>query len=657
MNLLKRTRTPVDGLSYSRVLPFRLGAIVLLVCWIGTSWTWATSFLPISLEEHLADSEAVIRGVVTGARCFQAGPDNAVYTETVFQVKEVFKGTLGSEVRVVHRGGQLADRGESNGFAPDFAVGSEHLVFLRRSSQGDVQATFGRASAFPLPGITKTVAGDPTGKFQAGLDLLTRLRAQTVSGPLPGGDLRQSTPVLNFVPPPSTNSAPSPLLSPMSTASNLMTGADLIPARFTSPDRGEGIPYLVDADFLPAGITLAQATNALSSALAAWSGITSLKFTFAGFQSFGVAAPNYPVAQGVLRIQLHDKYNYLPSSTVLGEGGRAWMIQNLSPGWTTGGQVQGNDFHLVTKAYVVLKHTASFMQNVTNFSEVLCHELGHVVGIAHSSENASEPNPLLRQAMMYYSAHGSGFGLSLNGYDIGSARQVYPPGNTPPYCYPRVLDAVTTPSPMAGINTAQVRGYDLQNGGLTLALTDESALNGSFSVSASNVTYLPNAFYADSPRYDPSSGSSYDRVYARFSDGVNASPFVSVQVLSFAADSYSEGIPDSWRLAWFGSANPSAGVRRHASDDYDGDGLTNLQEYLLGSTPTNRASNLQLTLSKRGTLSWAAKPYEVYEPWSSTNLISWVRAANPVLATNSTASISNLVNSSGAKFYRVLRVP
>src|SRR5262245_30780694 len=44
--------------------------------------------------------------------------------------------------------------------------------------------------------------------------------------------------------------------NPVSTATNLLVDALGIPARFVAPDRGEPIPVLVDADYLPAGITL-----------------------------------------------------------------------------------------------------------------------------------------------------------------------------------------------------------------------------------------------------------------------------------------------------------------------------------------------------------------------------------------------------------------
>src|SRR5439155_15825845 len=155
-------------------------------------------------------------------------------------------------------------------------------------------------------------------------------------------------------------SRPQPL-TPMSTATNLLVGGDGIPARFILPDRAEPIPYLIDADYLPAGMTQTQAVNAVKTALAAWTNVTSLRYTFAGIQSFGMAAPNVSASDGKLRIQVHDHYNYIGggggSGDTLGTGGHSWTIFNLSPGWTTGGNVLTSDFHKTISGYIVLAHT------------------------------------------------------------------------------------------------------------------------------------------------------------------------------------------------------------------------------------------------------------------------------------------------------------
>ena len=112
-----------------------------------------------------------------------------------------------------------------------------------------------------------------------------------------------------------------------------------------------------------------------------------------------------PAPDGVLRIQLHDHYNYITQRRWRGHvgGGRSCLDDpEPYPGWTTGGNVIGNDFHKVIRGYVVLQHTNAVMQTLSTFTEVLTHEIGHTIGLAHSSENPTEPNPILKQAVMYY---------------------------------------------------------------------------------------------------------------------------------------------------------------------------------------------------------------------------------------------------------------
>ena len=53
-------------------------------------------------------------------------------------------------------------------------------------------------------------------------------------------------------------------------------------------------------------------------------------------------------------------------------------------------------------------------------------------------------------------------------------------------------------------------------------------------------------------------------------------------------DTDNDGLPDPWEMAHFGNLN------QNGSGDFDGDGLTNLQEYQMGTNPRNPFSNGQL---------------------------------------------------------------
>jgi hypothetical protein len=55
---------------------------------------------------------------------------------------------------------------------------------------------------------------------------------------------------------------------------------------------------------------------------------------------------------------------------------------------------------------------------------------------------------------------------------------------------------------------------------------------------------------------------------------------VTIRAIATSVDSDADGLPDCWELHYFGSLSQTA------SGEPDGDGLTNLEEYLLGRNPT-----------------------------------------------------------------------
>lgn len=73
-----------------------------------------------------------------------------------------------------------------------------------------------------------------------------------------------------------------------------------------------------------------------------------------------------------------------------------------------------------------------------------------------------------------------------------------------------------------------------------------------------------------------------------------------------AADRNGNGIPDSWEVQYFGSTNAPDG---DPNSDKDGDGMTNLGEYIAGTDPTNFASKLGIMIGPSDTnaaVSWQA---------------------------------------------------
>lgn len=110
----------------------------------------------------------------------------------------------------------------------------------------------------------------------------------------------------------------------------------------------------------------------------------------------------------------------------------------------------------------------------------------------------------------------------------------------------------------------------------------------------------------------------------------------SLNVLSLA-DGDGDGIPDWWLQQYFSHSHGLESDLSRAADDADGDGLTNLQEFLAGTAPTDAASALEIQLvltppmGTNAVLSWPAQPGKNYQVQFSDNVAGgiWQNLVTP----------------------------
>ena len=79
-------------------------------------------------------------------------------------------------------------------------------------------------------------------------------------------------------------------------------------------------------------------------------------------------------------------------------------------------------------------------------------------------------------------------------------------------------------------------------------------------------------------------------------------------------DQDGDEMEDSWEISYFGNTDSSA------TDDYDADGQTNLEEFIAGSDPTDASSLFEITSIIHPTLSWNAHADRIYEVWWTDDL-------------------------------------
>jgi hypothetical protein len=169
--------------------------------------------------------------------------------------------------------------------------------------------------------------------------------------------------------------------------------------------------------------------------------------------------------------------------------------------------------------------------------------------------------------------------------------------------------------------------------------------------------------------HSPSGWNGYNATYSPTDQSISDAPDggdrgarwkVLHQWFSFnQLDAY--GLPTGWKIQYFGSTNA---VNGGALEDWDHDGMNNLQEYLAGTNPTNASSKFQVTDFKRqgGTnfvLQWSSVAGKKYALQTSTNLLAgfteWV--TNHVPATPPINSHTVSVNQVRSRYYRVLVEP
>ncbi len=560
--------------------------------------TPAATYAPVTEEELARCSDAVFTGRVLGGRTVERA-DGALETRFVVETGEVLKGRLPRKVVVTVPGGRSGNAVDWSSLSLPLRRGENRLFCVTRRADGEIVAAGGPDAAELM---RDGRPGSPWSRRVA--RLAERCRAQGD----PGSDWT------GLAPPAEDLAAEEPLpeipvdvffRSVTESGLNEYTvpaGSSAHPTRLLAPDRGEPIPYLVDMDVLPEGISGEEALEAVEEACAEWTAATGIAFQFEGVTSFGQAASTVTTADGRIRVQLHDEYDSIPGSTTLAFGGLRLVNGGLPEGGA-GGRVYEREFHRTTQGHVVVNHRHAALSDLKSLEEVLCHELGHALGLAHSSETPGEADPVRKDALMYYLAHRDGRGADLRAYDLETAGRSYPFDNKPPFAPNRVMDITTHPAQSTlgnpEVNRISLLGLDLESPGppLSVALhpTRTTSNNGDFTLAGSALTYLATGYF-DSPRLDLKGTTFYDRAFYRADDGVHASPWATVRVVSFRPDSQPSSVVDGLPDAWISEHFPGDSFTG-AFADPDGDQSSTFEEYLTETDPQDAASVLRVSFA------------------------------------------------------------
>ncbi|MSU21009.1 MAG: hypothetical protein EXS30_06400 [Pedosphaera sp.] len=146
------------------------------------------------------------------------------------------------------------------------------------------------------------------------------------------------------------------------------------------------------------------------------------------------------------------------------------------------------------------------------------------------------------------------------------------------------------------------------------------------------------------------------RIAYRFVDGSKSALSDAAAGTTWGSDENLDGLPDDWQTTYWGSdsskwPDPKA--------DSDGDGASNLQEFLAGTNPIESTSVLKMQIDSTAQgnfLKWNTQAAFVYQVQSSGDLIgNWVDVGVPRFAAGETDSLL-LEGSTASTYYRVKRL-
>ena len=119
-----------------------------------------------------------------------------------------------------------------------------------------------------------------------------------------------------------------------------------------------------------------------------------------------------------------------------------------------------------------------------------------------------------------------------------------------------------------------------------------------------------------------------------------------------------DGVPNDWRQRYFG-AGYRTDPRVAALADPDGDGATNLQEYVGKTDPLDPLSGYALRIKLVPAISWNSVPNQAYRVWRKESLGApeWTVVIPSYVATNEIAVVADLDVPDTTSFYAVEPIP
>ncbi|MCX6873029.1 MAG: hypothetical protein NTW21_04370 [Verrucomicrobia bacterium] len=147
----------------------------------------------------------------------------------------------------------------------------------------------------------------------------------------------------------------------------------------------------------------------------------------------------------------------------------------------------------------------------------------------------------------------------------------------------------------------------------------------------------------------------YYRVFATNALGLVSSHLTGAFDTRSLIDLNGNGMADSWEIKYFGGTKVPGGG---PFEDWDGDGVCNLDEYVSGTDPTSADSCLKILsfdypAPDRLRIQWQSAEKCAYTISSSSDLLNWVEVSNSIAASPPANVVELPLGTAGRRFFRV----